>query len=97
MRRRPSLAAAIAAAAAVAALGAAPGCTEPRSKSCSDVCKREAECVEETGSKIAFDEQECIAACSALEHDATHSAAKVRRHIDCVMRQPTCGAVLECK
>jgi hypothetical protein len=72
-------------------------CTEPRSASCRDVCKREAECVEETGSKMSFDEKECVAACSALEQDATVNAAKVQRHIDCVNKQPSCTAVLECK
>lgn len=76
------------------------GCTEPRSRACKEVCKREAECVDMTGSKMPFDEfneKECIAACAALEHDVEHSAAKVQRHIDCVMRQPACAAVLECK
>ena len=72
-------------------------CTEPRSASCKEVCKREAECVEETSSKIPFDEKECVAACSALEHDATVNAAKVQRHIECVTKQSSCTAVLECK
>jgi hypothetical protein len=72
-------------------------CTEPRSAACKEVCKREAECVEETNSKLPFDEKECVAACSALEHDATVNAAKVQRHIDCVTKQPSCAAVLECK
>jgi hypothetical protein len=73
------------------------GCTEPRSTACKEVCKREAECVDQTGNKIPFDEKECIAACAALEHDVEHSAAKVQRHIECVTKQPTCAAVLECK
>ena len=73
------------------------GCTEPRSVACKEVCKREAECIEETGSKMPFDEKECIAACAALEHDATVNAAKVQRHIQCVHNQPSCAAVLECK
>ena len=72
-------------------------CTEPRSPTCRDVCKREAECVEETGSKMSFDEKECVAACSALEQDATVNAAKVQRHIECVNKQPSCTAILECK
>jgi hypothetical protein len=72
-------------------------CTEPRSTSCTEVCKREAECIEETGSKMPFDEKECVAACSALERDATVNAAKVQRHITCVNQQTSCAAVLECK
>lgn len=72
-------------------------CTEPRSAACKEVCKREAECVEETNSKMSFDEKECVAACSALEQDTAVNAAKVQRHIDCVNKQPSCEAVLECK
>ena len=75
----------------------ASSCTEPRSTACKEVCKREAECVDSTGNKIPFDEKECIAACAALEHDVEHSAAKVQRHIECVNKQQTCTAVLECK
>jgi len=72
-------------------------CTEPRSAACTEVCKREAECIEETSSKMPFDEKECVAACSALEQDATINAAKVARHMDCVNKQQACAAVLECK
>jgi hypothetical protein len=81
----------------LAVWAASAGCTEPRSTACKEVCKREAKCVDETGSKVPFDEKECIAACAALEHDVEHSAAKVQRHIDCVTKQATCPAVLECK
>jgi hypothetical protein len=73
------------------------GCTEPRSAQCREVCKREAECVEETGNKTPFEEKECVAACAALEQDVAASAAKVQRHADCVRRQTTCAGVLECK
>jgi hypothetical protein len=91
--------------AAVLTLGvlALASCTEPRSAACKEVCKREAECIDSsgldpaTGGKPPFDEKECIAACAALEHDVEHSAAKVQRHIDCVNKQPTCPAILECK
>ena len=74
----------------------AAACTEPRSAQCKEVCKREAECVEETNAKLAFDEKECVAACAALEHDSDN-AAKVKRHADCVHKQQSCAAVLECK
>ncbi len=80
-----------------AALLAGSACTEPRSDICNKVCKREAECVEETGSKMPFEVKECIAACAALEHDAANNAAKVQRHVDCVHKQTSCAAVLECK
>lgn len=73
------------------------GCTEPRSAACKQVCNREAKCIDETDSKIPFDEKECIAACAALEQDESTSAAKVKRHVDCVQKQSSCAAVLECK
>jgi hypothetical protein len=73
------------------------GCVEPRSAQCREVCKREAECIDATGSKLPFDEKECIAACAALEHDVADNGAKVKQHIDCVRGQQACTAVLECK
>jgi hypothetical protein len=73
------------------------GCTEPRSAVCKEVCKREAECVDTTASKMPFDEKECVAACAALENDVADNGAKVKRHIDCVHKQQACAAVLECK
>ena len=79
------------------AAGVMAACTEPRSEQCTSVCKREAECVEETNSKLSFDEKECIAACAALVHDVATSAAKVQQHIACVDQQRTCSTVLECK
>ena len=82
---------------AVTAWVAWAGCTEPRSTACKEVCKREAECVDQAGGKLPFDEKECIAACAALEHDVEHSAARVAHHIDCVTKQKACAGVLECK
>ena len=76
---------------------AALGCTEPRSAVCKEVCKREAECVDTTASKMPFDEKECVAACAALENDVADNGAKVKRHIDCVHKQQACASVLECK
>lgn len=83
--------------AAVAVSGAAvAGCTEPRSAACKEICKREAECIDSTGSKLPFEDKECVAACAALEHDVENSAAKVQRHIACVQRA-ACPALLDCK
>jgi hypothetical protein len=82
---------------ALLTLAALAGCTEPRSVACKQVCKREAECVDTTGSKMPFDEKECIAACAALENDVADNGAKVQRHRDCVSKQQSCEAVLECK
>ncbi len=76
------------------ALGA---CTEPRSATCRQVCKREAECVEATESKVVFNETECVAACAALENDVADNGARVQRHVDCVGKQSTCEGVLACK
>jgi hypothetical protein len=73
------------------------GCTETRSAVCKEVCKREAECVDTTASKMPFDEKECVAACAALEHDKADNGAKVQQHIDCVKKQHDCAAILECR
>jgi hypothetical protein len=73
------------------------GCTEPRSARCKEVCKREAECIDVTSSKMPFDEKECIAACAALESDQADNGAKVARHIECVRSKQACEAVLECR
>jgi hypothetical protein len=72
-------------------------CTEPRSAKCKEVCKREAECIDVTSSKMPFDEKECIAACAALENDQADNGAKVARHIECVRGKQACDAVLECR
>lgn len=82
---------------ALGVLLALAGCTEQRSAICKEVCKREAECVDATGSKMPFDEKECVAACAALEADKSDNGAKVAHHIDCVHKQQACSAVLECK
>lgn len=81
----------------LAALAPVAACTEPKSAACAAVCKREAECIDVTNSKLAFDEKECVAACAALEADRAESAAKVQRHIACVHENQSCEAVLECK
>lgn len=72
-------------------------CTQPRSARCKDVCKREAECVDQTGNKIPFEEKECIAACAVLEADVADNGAKVQNHVDCVARQQSCSGVLDCQ
>jgi hypothetical protein len=79
------------------ALVALVGCTEPRSARCKETCKREAECIDATNSKMPFDEKECIAACAALESDQADNGAKVTRHIECVRSKQACEAVLECR
>lgn len=71
------------------------GCTEPRSKRCSDVCAREAACREETEAEDNFDEGECVDACAALERD-THTEGHVAAHADCVRTAADCAAVIAC-
>lgn len=73
----------------------AAACTQPRSARCNQVCTREYECVSTTNSTLPFDEKECIAACAVLEADQDN-LAKVERHADCVAKQTSCAAVLEC-
>jgi hypothetical protein len=79
---------------ALAALLAA--CTQARSARCQQVCTRESECISQMNSQIPFDEKECIAACAVLEAD-TENLAKVQNHADCVAKQTSCSAVLDCK
>lgn len=71
------------------------GCTQPRSKTCIDICARESDCITTTQSAIPFDEKECIAACEVLRADQ-HNLAKVEQHRECVMKNTSCEAVLDC-
>ncbi len=72
------------------------GCTEPRSKTCINICSRENDCITATKSEIPFDEKECVAACEVLRGDP-QNLAKVQQHEECVMKNATsCPAVLEC-
>jgi hypothetical protein len=70
-------------------------CTQPRSKTCTDVCARESDCVTSTNSTIPFDEKECVAACEVLRNDQ-QSLAKVEQHKECVLGKASCADVLEC-
>ena len=38
------------------------GCTQPRSKTCVDICARENDCINATKSEVPFDEKECVVA-----------------------------------
>ena len=71
------------------------GCTQPRSKTCVDICTREADCINATKAEIPFDEKECVSACEVLRSDQ-QNAAKVDAHKQCVMTNASCAAVLEC-
>ena len=70
-------------------------CTQPRSKACRDTCARESDCIQSTNTQIPFDEKECVAACEVLRADQ-QNLAKVEQHKDCVMKNASCQAVLEC-
>ena len=72
------------------------GCTQPRSKTCTDICSRESDCITATKSDIPFDEKECVSACEVLRSDELN-LAKVKQHEECVMKNANaCPAVLEC-
>jgi hypothetical protein len=71
------------------------GCTQPRSKTCTDICARESDCITATKSEIPFDEKECVAACEVLRGDQ-NNLAKVVQHNECVMKTASCQSVLEC-
>lgn len=71
------------------------GCTQPRSKTCTDICTRESDCVTSTNSQVPFDEKECVAACEVLRSDQ-QNVAKVEQHKECVLGKASCSDVLEC-
>ena len=70
-------------------------CTQPRSKTCTDTCARENDCIQSTSAQIPFDEKECVVACEMLRNDQ-QSLAKVEQHKECVLGKASCGDVLEC-
>lgn len=74
---------------------AATACTQPRSKTCIDICARESDCVTATNSQMPFDEKECVAACEVLRNDQ-QNLAKVEQHKECVLSKASCDEVLEC-
>ena len=70
-------------------------CTQPHSKTCTDICSRENDCMTATNSQVPFDEKECIVACEML-HDDQQNLAKVEQHKECVLSKTSCPEVLEC-
>ena len=73
---------------------AAAGCARaPRSR-CERVCKREAECAEQT-STPEVDVVACVDACAALERDAK-GVRLVNRHVLCVDNAPSCATLIDC-
>ena len=71
------------------------GCTQPRSKTCVDICARENDCINATKSEVPFDEKECVVACEMLRNDQ-QNLAKVEQHKECVLGKASCTDVLEC-
>jgi hypothetical protein len=71
------------------------GCTQPRSKTCVEICARENDCINATKSEVPFDEKECVSACEVLRGDQQNEA-KVEAHKECVMKHASCKDVLEC-
>jgi hypothetical protein len=79
----------------LAALVVASGCTAEMSRRCKDVCARQTECEERSGTDTNFDEGECVAACAALERDR-ETVGQVERHVECVTQAHTCADVVAC-
>jgi len=74
----------------------AAACTQPRSKTCTDICARENDCIASTNSQTPFDEKECIVACEMLRNDREQNLATVEQHKECVMSKASCTDVLDC-
>jgi hypothetical protein len=79
----------------IVVLAVLAGCTQPRSKTCVDICARENDCINATKSEVPFDEKECVSACEVLRGDQQNEA-KVEAHKECVMKNASCKDVLEC-
>jgi len=83
-------------------------CSASRDTRCADICKQEAQCVDERADERAdeadideeelqFDRNECTAACTALQREERGKAI-VEAHIKCVKEAGnSCQAVLACK
>jgi hypothetical protein len=86
-------------------------CTSERSSpECKEVCRREAQCVDQMTEQRAdqsgedgdedeqnkFDQSECIAACTALDKD-NQGKQSVASHVACARQAKTCKALLDCK
>ena len=78
------------------------GCAADRaSADCKNVCRREAQCVEEAAEEkptvdARFDQSECVAACSALQRDEDGKKL-VADHVACVGKASGCDAVMACQ
>ena len=82
------------------ALTAGAACNQPRSKLCTDVCAKEAECVEKLDDgkegEGVFDEGDCVAACAALQRDQ-QTLPRVQAHATCVQAAGgDCTKILAC-
>jgi hypothetical protein len=87
----------------ILALAGLAGCaTDRASADCKNVCRREAQCVEEAAedNKSAdnrFDQSECVAACSALERDPDGKKL-VADHVACAEKAgKDCAALMGCQ
>lgn len=86
-----------------AALAAVTGCTDGNRSSpqCQRICSLAASCVEvgndeDKGDDIAFDQSECVAACSVLEADKQVGVPLVEKQRQCIDTADDCEAMREC-
>ena len=83
------------------AIAALSGCSEAQSERCRDVCQQETECAAKSGEAsddgFKYDQDECIAACVALERDPDGKML-VDKHIECAKKAGTsCASLLQCR
>lgn len=86
------------------ALLAAACSSEGASNDCKDICRKEANCVDQMADEAKedeeqnkFDQSECIAACDALGRDEVGKKL-VDTHVNCVKKAGNdCAAILQCK
>jgi hypothetical protein len=79
-------------------LVALAGCSGGGSERCTEMCKRETECVEEQSKSenLKYDQDECVSTCVSLERDPQEKL-KVDRHYECFKKTSTCAELMECR
>ncbi len=75
-------------------------CANTQSQQCKSVCQQETECAEQksnSGQNYPYDQEECIAGCVALEHDAEGKKI-IEKHVACAQKAGSdCSALMRCR
>lgn len=80
---------------------AACACSKPQSERCRNVCQQESVCAagaaEASNDEFKYDQDECVAACVALERDSDGKQL-VEKHVECAKKAGhDCQALMACR